>query len=411
MSDTKTLLLIDGHSMAYRAFFGMPVENFATTSGQATNAVYGFTSMLINMLRDEQPTHVAVAFDVSRHSFRTDVYPEYKATRSASPAEFKGQVELIKQVLDALNIVHVEKPGFEADDLLATLSTQAAADGYTVRVCTGDRDALQLVTDHVTVLYPRKGVSDLVRMTPEAVEEKYQVVPSRYPELAALVGETSDNLPGVPGVGPKTAAKWLAQYDGLANLLAAAETVKGKAGEALVAHLDQVQRNRELNALVRNVELTITIAELERRDWDREAVHTLFDALEFKVLRDRLFESLPLSSAEPDLPEAGFTLTGDVLGAGEVGPWLEQHARGARTGVDVVGYWGSGEGDVVGIALASSDDAACWIDVAELWPADEAALAAWLGDIRFGKVFHDAKGPLLALWQRGWDVAGLECDT
>ena len=227
------LLLIDGHSVAYRAFFALPVDNFATATGQHTNAVYGFTSMLINMLRDENPTHVAVAFDVSRHSFRTDDYPDYKANRSASPEEFKGQVSLIKEVLDALNIVHIEREGFEADDVIASLTTQLASGETEVLICTGDRDSMQLVTEQVTVLYPRKGVSDLARMTPAAVEEKYLVPPGRYPELAALVGETSDNLPGVPGVGPKTAAKWIGTYDGLDNIIARAEQIPGKAGASL----------------------------------------------------------------------------------------------------------------------------------------------------------------------------------
>ena len=194
------LLLVDGHSVAYRAFFALPVENFSTTTGQHTNAVYGFTSMLINVLRDEEPTHVAVAFDVSRQTFRAEEYAEYKANRSASPQEFKGQVQLIKEVLDALNIRHLELEGFEADDIIATLAT-GMPEQVEVLICTGDRDSMQLVNDHVTVLYPRKGVSDLARMTPETVEEKYLVPPARYPELAALVGETSDNLPGVPGVG------------------------------------------------------------------------------------------------------------------------------------------------------------------------------------------------------------------
>ncbi|MGC4154942.1 MAG: DNA polymerase I, partial [Propionicimonas sp.] len=190
-SDEGVLLLIDGHSVAYRAFFALPVENFSTTTGQHTNAVYGFTSMLINVLRDEQPTHLAVAFDVSRQTFRSEEYADYKANRSASPAEFKGQVDLIKEVLDALNIVHVELDGFEADDIIATLARRATESGLKVLVCTGDRDTRQLVNDSVTVLYPRKGVSDLARLTPEAVEEKYLVPPQRYPELAALVGETS----------------------------------------------------------------------------------------------------------------------------------------------------------------------------------------------------------------------------
>ncbi|HET9873823.1 MAG TPA: DNA polymerase I [Propionibacteriaceae bacterium] len=402
------LLLIDGHSVAYRAFFALPVENFSTQTGQHTNAVFGFTSMLINVLRDEKPTHVGVAFDVSRQTFRSEVYSEYKANRSASPNEFKGQLDLVKEVLNALNIVHVELAGFEADDIIATLSAQAEAAGFDVLICTGDRDALQLVSDRVTVLYPRKGVSDLARMTPEAVQEKYLVTPGRYPELAALVGESSDNLPGIPGVGPKTAAKWLETYDGLENLLVRAGELKGKAAEALRERLEDVRRNRQVNALIRDMELPLGISDMERRAWNREATHQLFDGLEFRVLRDRLLETLP---AEDLTPEGGFDVTGAVLRPGEVAGWLVQHATGERTGLDAIGHWGSGGGDLLALALAAGDGAAAYIDTAELVPDDENALADWLSAPEHRKAMHDAKGPLLAAWARGWDLAGLTSDT
>ncbi|MEZ5086128.1 MAG: DNA polymerase I [Tessaracoccus sp.] len=406
MSNTKRLLLIDGHSVAYRAFFALPVDNFATSTGQHTNAVFGFTSMLINVLRDEQPTHLAVAFDVSRHSFRTDSYPEYKATRSASPAEFRGQVELLKDVLDALSIVHLESEGYEADDIIATLATQAGDEGFDVSIVTGDRDAMQLVTDHVTVLYPRKGVSDLARMTPESVEEKYLVPPARYPELAALVGETSDNLPGVPGVGPKTAAKWLTQYDGLENLLQRAEQVPGKAGQSFRDHLEDVRRNRRLNALVRDVSLPVGPDELERREWDRERVHNLFDALEFRVLRERLLELSPSESTVADHLE----VRGQRLADGALPGWLEQHGQDP-VALHVVGAWGAGAGDVFAMAFAAGDGEGAYIDVAELGPQDEQALASWLADSARGKVLHEAKGPILACRSRGWKVAGVVFDT
>ena len=401
------LLLIDGHSVAYRAFFALPVENFSTTTGQHTNAVYGFTSMLINVLRDEQPTHLAVAFDVSRQTFRSEAYPEYKANRSTSPEEFKGQVALVKEVLDALNIVHVEVDGYEADDIIGTLSLQARNAGWDTLICTGDRDAMQLVDEHTTVLYPRKGVSDLARMTPAAVEEKYLVAPARYPELAALVGETSDNLPGVPGVGPKTAAKWLGEYDGLENLIAHADAVKGKAGESFREHLEGVRRNRELNALVRTLDLPVALDALERRDWDREAVHTLFDSLEFRVLRERLLETLPAEESEP---EGGFEVAGTVLEPGALADWLDAHAAGL-VGVQPQGHWHGGQGDVTGLALASLDGEAAWVRITELTPADDAALAAWLADPGRPKALHDAKGPMQALWSRGWQLAGLASDT
>jgi len=402
MSD-GVLLLIDGHSVAYRAFFGLPVENFQTATGQPTNAVYGFTAMLINLLATEQPTHIAVAFDVSRRTFRTEEYEEYKGTRAATPPEFVGQVDLVKEVLDAMGIVHLEVGGFEADDIIATLARTMPTD---VLICTGDRDTLQLVNDRVTVLYPRKGVSDLIRLTPDAVAEKYLVPPARYPELAALVGETSDNLPGVPGVGPKTAAKWLTEYDGLENLLRHAEDVPGKVGESLRAHLDDVQRNRRLNALVSDMDLGVTLDDLQRRPIDREAVHALFDTLQFRTLRDRLLDTL----AKDPAPKGGFAVDGTVLAAGGVSGWLDAHAQGV-TGLDVVGSWRAGTGDVLGIALASSDGSACWIDTAGLSPADDAALAAWLADEHASKVMHDAKGPLEALWARGWELHGLRSDT
>ncbi|HEX8488354.1 MAG TPA: 5'-3' exonuclease H3TH domain-containing protein, partial [Propionibacteriaceae bacterium] len=402
------LLLIDGHSVAYRAFFALPVENFSTKTGQHTNAVFGFTSMLINVLRDEAPTHLGVAFDVSRKTFRAEVYTEYKANRSKSPDEFKGQVDLVKEVLDALNIVHIEKEGFEADDVIGTLATQAEAQGFDVLVCTGDRDAFQLVSEHVTVLYPRKGVSDLARMTPATVEERYFVAPQRYPELAALVGESSDNLPGIPGVGPKTAAKWLETYGGLENLILHVGELKGKAAEAFRERVADVERNRRINALILDVDLPAQVDDLQRRDWNRERTHQLFDSLEFRVLRDRLLETLP---AEDTTPEGGFEVTGTVLQSGELEPWLLEHATGARTGIDAIGQWGSGTGDVTALALAAGDGEAAYLDTAELLPADENALAGWLANPAYKKAMHDAKGPLLALWARGWDLAGLTSDT
>ena len=219
--------------MAYRAFYALPAENFSTHTGQHTNAVYGFTSMLINVLRDEAPTHIAVAFDVSRQTFRTEAYAEYKAGRSATPSEFEGQISLVQEILGALRIPFVQVEGYEADDVIATLTSMATAQGMDVLICSGDRDAFQLVSDQVTVLYPVRGVSELWRMTPAAVTEKYGVPPTRYSDLAALVGESSDNLPGVPGVGPKTAAKWIGMYAGLDGIVANIDQIGGEAGEGL----------------------------------------------------------------------------------------------------------------------------------------------------------------------------------
>ncbi|HEV7908975.1 MAG TPA: DNA polymerase I [Pseudonocardiaceae bacterium] len=400
---TNRLLLIDGHSMAYRAFFALPKENFQTGTGQVTNAVYGFTSMLINLLRDEQPTHVAVAFDVSRKTFRSDAYAAYKANRSATPDEFRGQVSLIQDVLGTLSIPALSKENYEADDLIATLATQATAEGFDVAICTGDRDALQLVTDQVTVLYPVKGVSEMARFTPQAVLDKYGVTPGQYPDFAALRGDPSDNLPKIPGVGEKTVTKWIQQFGSLGELVDRVGEVKGKAGDALRENLANVLLNRQLTELVRDVALDVRPEDLEAKPWDRDAVHRLFDELEFRVLRDRLFATL--STAEPEA-EAGFEVTGGAVPADELASWLDQHARNGRVGM----AFREAGGDIEGIALATADGEGGYIDVA-LTEADEQALAAWLADETVPKAGHDLKLPLRALRARGWTVRGLTSDT
>ncbi|MEQ4304302.1 DNA polymerase I [Plantactinospora sp. B6F1] len=408
-ASTPRLLLLDGHSLAYRAFFALPVENFSTTTGQPTNAVFGFTSMLINVLRDERPTHIVVAFDVSRHSFRTDRYAEYKAGRSETPTDFKGQVSLVKEVLAALRVPVVEKPGYEADDVIATLACQARDAGMEVLICTGDRDAFQLVGDGITVLYPRKGVSDLARMDPRAVTDKYGVGPERYRDLAALVGESSDNLPGVPGVGPKTAAKWINLYGGVEGVVARADEIKGKAGESLRERLADVIRNYEINCLVSDLELPLRPEDTRWPGWDREAVHQVFDTLEFSILRNRLYQYL--EAVEPEA-EAGFDLAGQVLGTGEVAGWLAEHAgAGTPVGVAVAGTFGRGTGALTGLALATGSGTAGWFDPTGLEQADEAAVAAWLADPERPKVLHDSKPALLAFAAHGWALRGVVRDT
>jgi DNA polymerase-1 len=412
------LLLLDGHSLAYRAFFALPVENFSTTTGQVTNAVYGFTSMLINVLRDEAPTAVGVAFDVSRQTFRSETYAEYKANRSTSPSEFSGQVGLIKEVLTAMRIPFLELDGYEADDIIATLSTQAAAAGFEVVLMSGDRDCFQLVTDDVTLLYPIRGVSEVARMTPAAVEAKYGIPPERYPDLAALVGETSDNLPGIPGVGPKTAAKWINTYDGLDGVVANADQIKGKAGDGLRAHLDQVLVNRQLGGLIRDLALPLKPADLAWHTWDREAVHQLFDNLEFRVLRERLFSTL--AAPEPEA-QGGFEVDATRLADGAAAEWFDRHATGP-VGVYVVGTWAGGRGDARGIAVASgvevgedgapdAPSVAAYVDLEEASPADLEAVRGWLADVDRPKVLHDAKGPMGALAERGMPLLGLVGDT
>ncbi|HEY7007294.1 MAG TPA: 5'-3' exonuclease H3TH domain-containing protein, partial [Jatrophihabitantaceae bacterium] len=408
-SETPTLLLLDGHSLAYRAFYALREVDMSTTTGQPTNAVFGFTSMLINLMRDETPTHIGVAFDVSRATFRRDAYPEYKAGRSETPDDFRGQVELIRKVLDALHIRALAVDNYEADDVIATLTKQAEAAGMTVLICTGDRDALQLVDDNVTVLYPRRGVSEMTRFTPAAVAEKYGLSPRQYPDFAALRGDPSDNLPNIPGVGEKTAAKWVRDYGSLATLAEQVDTVKGKAGDALRENLAGVLRNRQLTELVTDVEVEARVEDLAREGWDREQVHALFDELQFRVLRERLFKEVAAAEEEAD---EGFDVSFVRLDVDEVEQWLGEHARDVgRVGVAFRGQWGRGTGALTGIALASPDGASAYLDPERLSPDDDAAFAAWLADPSVPKATHDIKGPVLALREHGWDIAGVTSDT
>ena len=406
MTDRPRLLLLDGHSLAYRAFFALPVENFSTTDGQPTNAVYGFTAMLINVLRDEAPTHVAVSFDISRSNFRHDAYADYKANRAETPAEFKGQVSLVREVLDALRIPVVCAEGFEADDVIATLATQAAADGMDVLIVTGDRDAFQLVDERVTVLYNARGVSDMRRMTPEAVQDKYGLTPAQYPEFAALRGDPSDNLPGIPGLGEKTATKLIQQYGDVAGLVDHVDEVKGKVGDNLRAGIASVLRNRQLTELVRDVPLEVQPAELRLGQWDRDEVHRVFDALQFRVLRERLYATL--SSVEPEAEE-GFEVDVQVLGPGEVTAFLNALPQGVRVGLHLQGSWGRGTGLARGLAIAGPT--AGYVDLTALSPEDDKALGEWLADPTREKAMHDSKGPMLALSAAGFQLAGLTSDT
>ncbi len=407
--DKPTLMLLDGNSLAYRAFYALPAENFKTQSGLTTNAVYGFTAMLINLLRDESPTHVAAAFDVSRQTFRSERYPEYKANRSSTPDEFRGQIDVTKEVLAALGITVLAEPGFEADDLIATLTTQAEKEGYQVLVVTGDRDSLQLVSDDVTVLYPRKGVSELTRFTPDAVVEKYGLTPEQYPDFAALRGDPSDNLPGIPGVGEKTASKWITEYGSLQALVDNVDSVRGKVGDALRANLASVVLNRELTDLVRDVPLAQTPDTLRMQPWDRDQIHQLFDQLEFRVLRDRLFDTL--AAVEPEVDE-GFDVRGGALEPGTVGQWLADHvADGRRAGLAVVGTHLPYGGDATALAIAAADGDGGFIDTTTLTPDDDSALAAWLADPERPKALHEAKLAIHDLAGRGWTLNGVSSDT
>ena len=399
--------------MAFRAFYALPPDNFVTATGQHTNAVYGFVSMLTRLLETERPTHVAVAFDVSRHSFRSEEYPEYKGTREATPEEFKGQVELIREVLDAMGIVSLSREGFEADDILATLAHRASQQGATVLVVSGDRDSFQTVTDSVTVLYPGTGPGDLRRMTPEVIEAKYGVPPHRYPEIAAIVGETSDNLPGVPGVGPKTAAQWINKYDGLDNLLARADEIGGKRGAALREHMDDVVRNRRLNRLLTDMDLEVTPADLARRATDVAAIDRLFDSLEFGRLRVKVREVAGIGmgqapAAEPAEEAVPETQVEVRLADADcdIAAWTFAHPTVALL---VEGDMRPTRGDVSRIVLATADEALV-IDPAELSPAQEGALTAVLAQAS-SLIVHDAKGTRHALASRGWALGAPSFDT
>ena len=422
---TDRLLLLDGHSLAYRAFFALPVENFATTTGQPTNAVYGFTAMLINVLRDEKPTRVAVAFDRSEPTFRHEQYVEYKAGRTKAPDEFRSQISLIFEVLDALGIRHLSAPGYEADDIIATLATQASAEGSDVLIVTGDRDAFQLIDDRVTVLYNSRGVSDMKRYDPASLQEKYGLTPDQYPDFAALRGDPSDNLPSIPGVGEKTATKWIVEFGSLENLVNRVDEVKGKAGDALRANLGSVLRNRQLTALIRDLPPETVGAvpvDLAPARWDRNTIHQLFDTLQFRVLRDRLYttfpDGLPGAPAVADAAAGGvgqevqgFEVDASVLAAGQVAAWLAKHQSEERTGVAVSGTWGRGTGRVAAIALATDDGAGAFIDPATLTPDDDRALGEWLASDRHPKAAHDAKGPMHALAAHGYVLNDLTSDT
>ncbi|WP_031035993.1 DNA polymerase I [Streptomyces sp. NRRL F-5650] len=408
------LMLMDGHSLAYRAFFALPAENFTTATGQPTNAIYGFASMLANTLRDEAPTHFAVAFDVSRKTWRSEEFTEYKANRSKTPDEFKGQVELIGELLDSMHVPRFAVEGFEADDVIATLATQAEAEGFDVLIVTGDRDSFQLVSEHTTVLYPTKGVSELTRFTPEKVFEKYGLTPAQYPDFAALRGDPSDNLPGIPGVGEKTAAKWINQFGSFAELVERVDEVKGKAGQNLRDHLESVKLNRRLTELERRVELPRTVADLERSAYDRKGVAMILDTLEIRnpSLRERLYAVDPGAAEAEAAPVVadGVELDGTVLGTGELAGWLAEHGQ-QPLGVATVDTWALGTGSVTEVALAAADGKAAWFDPTESDEADERAFRAWLSDPGRPKVLHNAKDAMRVFAEHGWSLAGVGMDT
>lgn len=401
------LLLIDGHSMAFRAFYALPAENFSTSGGQHTNAVYGFLSMLANILAEEKPDFVAVAFDVGRKTFRTEMFPDYKAQREAAPEEFRGQVELIRDVLETLGITTLSRENFEADDIVATLSTQAGAD-YETFLVTGDRDYLQLVDDSTTVLYPMRGVSKLHRFTPEAVEEKYGLSPQQYPDFAALRGDPSDNLPSVPKVGEKTATKWITQYGSLDGLIEHAEEIKGVAGQNFRDRIEQVKLNRKLTQMVTDMDLEVGPADLEFKGAVASEVAARFDELEFGTnLRERVLNAVPHdaaaeAAAAEETPDVSVTVVDTPLAK-----WLEGKKHVA---VFVQGDGTPGAGDAAALALVDSAFEGLQIELADLDAEDDAALAAWLSSDA-PKYVHEAKATWHMLAGRGIELRGIAHDT
>ena len=377
---TKRLLLIDGHSMAYRAFFALPAENFTTAQGQHTNAIYGFATMLLSLLTTEKPTHVAVAFDVSRKTFRSEIFPEYKANRAKTPDEFRSQMSYLHELVTAFGITTFEVEGFEADDIIATISKQAERENAEVFICTGDRDSFQLVNEKTTVLYPKRGVSDLTRMTPEAVQEKYGMSPEQYPDFAALRGDPSDNLPSVPGVGEKTAAKWIVEYGSLHELIANIDKLGGKVGQSLRDSVNDVIRNRELTQLVANVPLDLSIDALAWSGVDENKTNPLFEKLEFKTLKDRMKPILlkgNTKSAEPEFELFATEMTEGVLTPVEASAKISQHSGDIAIAFQLV------EEKLHRYAVALSPD--------DVFLVHSSTMGDWAKDKNVTKIAHDAK--------------------
>lgn len=446
MSENR-LLVLDGHSLAFRAFFSRPPENFRTTNGVYTNAVHGFFSMLLAMIRKEKPTHIGAAFDLSRHSFRTDIYPEYKAGRKDTPEEFIGQVENIQRMLDAMSITWLTLPNVEADDILATLAKQGEAHGMEVLISSGDRDSFQLIDEHVTVLYPGRSISQTARMTPQAVKDKYDVWPWQYPQIAALVGEKADNLPGVPLVGEKVAAGWINEFGSLDDLLQRREEVGGKRGENLRAHVADVERNRELNRLRTDLHLPVKLEDLRWGGPDAQAVNAMCEELEFKELRRQIF-ALPgvnpgtsSTSARPaSSPSTDSLNSSDVTQVGktadspsgmentaqnqaygeepeprihqleqgfspsDLGKWLNE-AAGGEVSVWALGHLAPTNGRIDWLFLARDAEEAVLVTLESLSSESENTLAAFLKDESVTKVVYDAKALRHALKAQGWSLS------
>ncbi|MTA06368.1 MAG: DNA polymerase I [Actinobacteria bacterium] len=386
MSSPKRLLLIDGHSMAYRAFFALPAENFTTAQGQHTNAIYGFATMLISLLKEEKPTHVAVAFDVSRKTFRTEIFPDYKANRAKTPDEFRSQMSFLHELVKGFGIRQFEIEGFEADDVIATITKRAEKEGAHVLICTGDRDSFQLVSENTTVLYPKRGVSEMARMTPEAVQEKYGMSPAQYPDFAALRGDPSDNLPSIPGVGEKTASKWVVEYGSLTELIAQKEKVSGKVGDALRAHIDNVVRNRELTQLIHDAPVEFTVDDLAWAGVAESDLADLFEQLEFRTLKDRLkvisSGAAPTSKKSKEKSEPEFSLFGSDIDSSVITPEELDAKIGSHTG-DISIAFELVDDTVHRYAVALSKTSAFLVH--------SSVMGSWAQDASVLKIAHDAK--------------------
>ena len=392
--------------MAFRAFYALPTEKFTTSTGQATNAIYGFLSMLATLLHDEQPTHVAVAFDVGRTTFRTEMFPDYKAQRDETPPEFISQIPILKNLLTALGITTIEKPNYEADDIIATLATTAQPLGFETLIVTGDRDSLQLVNNTTTVLYPMKGVSVIHRFTPQAVQDKYGLTPEQYPDFAALRGDPSDNLPSIPKVGEKTATKWIVQHGNLTNLLNNADTIKGVVGTNLRERIDQVKLNRQLTEMVKNLDLTHTPPELELQPVNIETLTEDFNNLEFgTTLRTKILKARGVTVDTTATPPQTPT-TVDTIG---VAKWLKQHPTEAMA-VHITGRGTPATGDAESFAIIDQNHHAIAGNFADLNPKDDKALADYLQSTQ-PKFLHDAKTTYHMLAGRGITLDGIAHDT
>ncbi|MFB2583890.1 DNA polymerase I [Herbiconiux liukaitaii] len=408
--DQPTLLVIDGHSLAFRAFYALPVDSFQTRDGQHTNAIHGFIAMMINLLKAEKPTHLAVAFDISRFSFRTREYPEYKGTRGETPPEFIGQIPLLQEALHALGITTIEKEDYEADDILATLAAQGTEQGYRVLVVSGDRDAIQLVNDKVTLLYPsRQGVSDLTRYDQAKVFDRYGIRPEQYPEIAALVGETSDNLPGIPKVGEKTAVKWLNQFGSLDAILEHRDEIPGVVGNNLREFADNAIRNRKLNRLLTDVELPVGPADLLRKPADEQQVRDVFARLEFRTLLDRVLKlegiggdsEVGQAAAAEAAAKAEKAPTPVTLLDEELAAWLARQKDPVAVQIETLDNY------PIAFGLATRHEA-----VFLPWTAssrDYAPLEAWLAGPS-PKILFDAKKQIKSLAAAGLPVSGLAFD-